>query len=502
MTDEVAALVLADNEAQANALEIAAVEARDLVGVHARQMERLEQTGILDRALEALPDAKALQERHAARRRAHRAGARGAARVHQARAAARSSSRPTCPTTRTSDASSSPTSRAAARAVRRSRRRAPAPARDRRHGRRQRGRQPRRDQLPVAAGRRDRDSLPTLARAHVSRRDVFDGADAVVGDRRARPRRAGRGAGRDVPRGPAARRAGGALVGRGTATTSRSGRRSNASGPAVERSSTRCPSSSRGTAAESLRARPRSSCRRCSRADLPCRVAGARGRARRVAGRPTWPPRAASTSTSRPDPLRLADRLGLDWLRDHIAALPRPTAGRPRPVPRCATTSRICQRALTETVLAIRCERSDGMARRVASRRTPPRSRYARCSTKIEPAVSSTSRTLDRGSPRAARRASSTATAVARLNASSQCGRRQSPRGRRSRRTRRAPRHRGAPTPTRGTGRGPASRPGRARAPAGTRAAARTPSCRRRARRRRGWRCAPRARAAAGGGGR
>ena len=66
MTDEVAALVLADNEAQTNALAIAAVEAPGLVGVHARQMERLEHTGLLDRALERLPDAKGLQERHAA----------------------------------------------------------------------------------------------------------------------------------------------------------------------------------------------------------------------------------------------------------------------------------------------------------------------------------------------------------------------------------------------------------------------------------------------------
>ncbi|MFI5052938.1 MAG: NAD-glutamate dehydrogenase, partial [Acidimicrobiia bacterium] len=66
MTDEVAALVLADNEAQANALEIAAVEAADLVGVHARQMERLERSGHLDRALEGLPTPKVLQERHAA----------------------------------------------------------------------------------------------------------------------------------------------------------------------------------------------------------------------------------------------------------------------------------------------------------------------------------------------------------------------------------------------------------------------------------------------------
>jgi glutamate dehydrogenase len=66
MTEAVAELVLGDNEAQANALEIAAVEAPLLVGVHARQMERLEQTAGLDRALEALPNAKVLQERHAA----------------------------------------------------------------------------------------------------------------------------------------------------------------------------------------------------------------------------------------------------------------------------------------------------------------------------------------------------------------------------------------------------------------------------------------------------
>ncbi|MFN8024968.1 MAG: NAD-glutamate dehydrogenase [Acidimicrobiia bacterium] len=66
MTDDVAALVLADNEAQANALEIAAVEAASLVGVHARQIERLEQTAHLDRALEFLPTPRQLQERHAA----------------------------------------------------------------------------------------------------------------------------------------------------------------------------------------------------------------------------------------------------------------------------------------------------------------------------------------------------------------------------------------------------------------------------------------------------
>jgi glutamate dehydrogenase len=68
MTETVAELVLADNTAQANALEIAAVEAPELVGVHARQMERLEQAAGLDRVLEALPGSKALQERLAAGR--------------------------------------------------------------------------------------------------------------------------------------------------------------------------------------------------------------------------------------------------------------------------------------------------------------------------------------------------------------------------------------------------------------------------------------------------
>jgi glutamate dehydrogenase len=66
MADDVAELVLADNEAQANALSIAGVEAAALVGVHARQIERLEAAHHLDRALEALPTPKQLQERHVA----------------------------------------------------------------------------------------------------------------------------------------------------------------------------------------------------------------------------------------------------------------------------------------------------------------------------------------------------------------------------------------------------------------------------------------------------
>ena len=66
LTEEVAMLVLADNEAQANALELAAIESPLLLSVHARQIERLERAGIVDRRLEGLPDPKQVQERSAA----------------------------------------------------------------------------------------------------------------------------------------------------------------------------------------------------------------------------------------------------------------------------------------------------------------------------------------------------------------------------------------------------------------------------------------------------
>src|SRR5213592_2460118 len=65
MTDEIAARVLAHNRAQSRLLSLAAVESALLVGVHARQMERLEQSAGLDRALAALPDADALRARRA-----------------------------------------------------------------------------------------------------------------------------------------------------------------------------------------------------------------------------------------------------------------------------------------------------------------------------------------------------------------------------------------------------------------------------------------------------
>ncbi len=66
MTDEVADLVLADNEAQSRALGIARVQAAPMVDVHTRYLDQLEVEGWLDRELEDLPSDKQLGERQAA----------------------------------------------------------------------------------------------------------------------------------------------------------------------------------------------------------------------------------------------------------------------------------------------------------------------------------------------------------------------------------------------------------------------------------------------------
>jgi glutamate dehydrogenase len=66
MTDEVAQLVLADNEAQTLALAVARRQALPMANVHARYLHTLEAEGWLDRALEFLPTDKALAERQAA----------------------------------------------------------------------------------------------------------------------------------------------------------------------------------------------------------------------------------------------------------------------------------------------------------------------------------------------------------------------------------------------------------------------------------------------------
>jgi glutamate dehydrogenase len=63
MTDEVAALVLADNVAQNHTLTIATYQAHAMAGVHERLMVALEARGRLDRALEFLPDRDAFAAR-------------------------------------------------------------------------------------------------------------------------------------------------------------------------------------------------------------------------------------------------------------------------------------------------------------------------------------------------------------------------------------------------------------------------------------------------------
>ena len=63
MTDEVAQLVLADNEAQTLALSIAEASATQSLPAHSRLMEMLEATGRLDRAVEGLPTQRELEER-------------------------------------------------------------------------------------------------------------------------------------------------------------------------------------------------------------------------------------------------------------------------------------------------------------------------------------------------------------------------------------------------------------------------------------------------------
>ncbi|WJK42995.1 NAD-glutamate dehydrogenase [Solwaraspora sp. WMMA2056] len=63
MTDEVAALVLRDNYDQARALANACAQARSLLPVHRRMITDLEQSGQLDRELEALPSDDDLAER-------------------------------------------------------------------------------------------------------------------------------------------------------------------------------------------------------------------------------------------------------------------------------------------------------------------------------------------------------------------------------------------------------------------------------------------------------
>jgi glutamate dehydrogenase len=68
MTDEVAHLVLADNEGQTLALTLAASQVRSMASVHFRFLAALERAGRLNRAVEYLPSAEELSERMAAGR--------------------------------------------------------------------------------------------------------------------------------------------------------------------------------------------------------------------------------------------------------------------------------------------------------------------------------------------------------------------------------------------------------------------------------------------------
>ena len=66
MTDDVAAHVLSDNEAQNVALAIGRIQAGPMIDVHTRYLRSLEQEGLIDRDLEFLPSEKQLREREAA----------------------------------------------------------------------------------------------------------------------------------------------------------------------------------------------------------------------------------------------------------------------------------------------------------------------------------------------------------------------------------------------------------------------------------------------------
>ena len=63
MTDEVARLVLAHNRSQNLALANSVQQAHSMAGVHEDWIERLEDQGLLDRALEALPGAEEIEQR-------------------------------------------------------------------------------------------------------------------------------------------------------------------------------------------------------------------------------------------------------------------------------------------------------------------------------------------------------------------------------------------------------------------------------------------------------
>ncbi|MGH3044810.1 MAG: NAD-glutamate dehydrogenase, partial [Gaiellaceae bacterium] len=67
MTDDVGRLVLRNNYRQTQAISLAAAQSASMLGVHARVIQHLEQTGRLSRELGALPSEEMIAERRAAR---------------------------------------------------------------------------------------------------------------------------------------------------------------------------------------------------------------------------------------------------------------------------------------------------------------------------------------------------------------------------------------------------------------------------------------------------
>ncbi len=111
MTDEVAALVLRNNYLQTLALSLSQRRGMEDFGFLQRLIQTLETRGLLDRAVEFLPDDMALAERRRRSQAVHAAGTVGPARLCQAHALRRPARIPRCRTILISAASSAAISR-------------------------------------------------------------------------------------------------------------------------------------------------------------------------------------------------------------------------------------------------------------------------------------------------------------------------------------------------------------------------------------------------------
>ena len=102
MTDDVAQQVLQDNYGQNVVLGNARAGAPALITVHQRMIRELERLGLLDRALEFLPDDEEFRTRRARGRGPHRPGAVRPARLREDLAHPGAQRRRRSPTSRTS----------------------------------------------------------------------------------------------------------------------------------------------------------------------------------------------------------------------------------------------------------------------------------------------------------------------------------------------------------------------------------------------------------------